>query len=59
MTSPLDDIENKQGQKDTGVMMVRIYQGAYEESQSRKDAFWTTVAWMTAMLKAGQDEGEV
>lgn len=56
MSDALSNIEDAKTQRDIGVMAVRIYQGAREEGESRRDAFVVLVAWFRAMLMHGRDE---
>lgn len=50
MSDELTQIENERAQRDLGVLAVRVYAGAREESSSRFEAFWATVALLVAMI---------
>jgi hypothetical protein len=50
VNGPIEDIEQDQAMHDLGRTAVKLYRGATSESDSRRDAFWATVAALVAML---------
>lgn len=58
MEDPLQDIENKQAQKDMGKMFARIFEGAHEETGSLFKAYMVTVAYAHGLSKGAQPEDD-
>jgi hypothetical protein len=59
VSDPLKNVEDKKGQTDVGVLVVRVFQGALFESDSWRKAFWATAAFCYGMLKnPPEDESE-
>lgn len=52
MTDPMKQLEDKQGQTDTGVFAARIFAGALEESGSAAVAFFATAAFFCGTAAA-------
>jgi hypothetical protein len=56
----LTRLEEERGQRDIGVLAVRVYAGARAEASSSREAFWATVAALVAMMAKpdGPEEAE-
>jgi hypothetical protein len=58
MTDPLTDIENRQANIDFGRTAARFYQGTRQEGANRREAFWITLASLTAIMHAPPEPEE-
>ena len=52
---PLQNIEDRKGGLDLGLMAIRVYQGALIEADSKWEAFLATVAFFRGMFGGSSD----
>jgi hypothetical protein len=50
VSDPVTQVEDAHGQRNLGIVAVRVYQGAREEAGSFPEAFWATVALLLSMM---------
>lgn len=56
MNNPIKDIEDRKANEDTGRVIVQIFAGARDEAKTWSEAFWATVAFLTAMFKQHEED---